>query len=302
MRFQAIIGQQEIKNRLIRTVKNNRVSHAQMFLGPEGSGKLSLAIAYAQFINCTNKQENDSCGQCPSCIKYEKLVHPDLHFLYPTARTSGIEKPVSTDFLNQWRELCLLREGYFNLTDWHEAIGIEKKRAIINTRDCNSLISTLSYKSYEAEYKVMIIWMAEKIFHAAAPKILKILEEPPEKTLFILIVENSEQILNTILSRTQILKIPPISRDDLSLSLSNRGFDPARVNDAVRVSNGNYREALQTVSGSTDDSKINAWFVNWMRACYKGNVKELMNFISPFAKNSRDTQKIFLLYSLRMLR
>lgn len=181
MKFAQVIGQQAVKQRLIKTVKDNRVSHAQLFLGPEGSGKLALAVAYAQFINCSDRGDNDSCGVCPSCIKYNKFIHPDLHFIFPTAATDKIEKPVSLDFIASWREMLLETRCYSDLPTWYEKIGIERKLAIINVRDCSEILKKLSYKSYEAEYKVMIIWMVEKLFHAAAPKILKILEEPLKK-------------------------------------------------------------------------------------------------------------------------
>jgi len=215
LKFADVIGQQQVKSQLLKTVKNNRVSHAQLFLGQAGIGKLGLAIAYAQYINCTNKQEDDSCGVCPSCVKYEKLIHPDLHFIFPTATTERVEKPKSKDFVSEWRELILDRNGYISIADWYGKIGIERKRAIINARDCNDIIQTLSYKSFEAEYKVMIIWMVEKLFHSAAPKLLKILEEPPDKTLFILVAENQESMLKTILSRTQLIKVPFLQDDDL---------------------------------------------------------------------------------------
>ena len=159
MKFGEVIGQDQVKKHLINTVRNSRVSHAQLFLGPPASGKLSMAIAYAQYINCRNRTETDSCGECPSCVKFGKMAHPDLHFIYPTAKTRDIEKPTSKDFIRDWRELLLNKNAYIQLPDWYEKIGIEKKQAIINARDCSDIISTLNYKSYEAEYKVMIIWM-----------------------------------------------------------------------------------------------------------------------------------------------
>ena len=195
MQFSKIIGQQTIKNKLIQTVKDNRISHAQLFLGPEGCGKLGLAIAYAQFINCTgrNSESDDSCGVCASCRKYQKLAHPDLHFIYPTSTTKEVpEKPSSKDFIGNWRSLLLDNEGaYIKLIQWYNTIGIENKQGIINVNDCTDIIRTLSYKSYESKYKVVIIWMVEKLFHSAAPKILKILEEPPDNTLILLVAEES---------------------------------------------------------------------------------------------------------------
>jgi DNA polymerase-3 subunit delta' len=302
MRFANIIGQEDVKRSLIKTVKSSRVSHAQLFLGPAGVGKLPLVIAYAQYINCSDKQENDSCGSCVSCQKYEKLVHPDLHFIYPTATTEKFEKPKSKDFVADWRELLTEKKGYITLPDWLSKIGIEKKRAIINARDCNDIIRTLSYKSYEAEYKVMVIWMVEKLFHAAAPKLLKILEEPPEKTLFLLVAENQELMLKTILSRTQLVKVPLIQDEDLISSLVNQGHKPSLVNDIVRVSHGNYFEVKSQLENAEEASDNHKWFIQWMRLCWQGDVNAIVDFISKFVKNTRDTQKSMLIYGLRLMR
>ncbi|MBC8488676.1 MAG: DNA polymerase III subunit delta [Bacteroidetes bacterium] len=302
MKFADIIGQETVKQKLIKTVKANRVSHAQLFLGPEGSGKLALAIAYAQYINCTNKVNSDSCGECPSCVKYNKLIHPDLHFIYPVSGTKEFTKPVSVNFIAKWRELLIERNYFIGLNEWYEYIGIEKKQAIINANDCNSIIKTLSYKTYEADYKVMIIWMVEKLFHSAAPKILKILEEPPDKTLFVLISENQEQIINTILSRTQLLKIPPVDNEQLLKALIHENFEPGVVNDAVKISGGNYIEAKRLITQSEDEEFNYSRFIKWMRLCFKNNAAETVGFVSEFAKNSRERHKSFLNYALRIIR
>ena len=302
MKFAEVVGQHQLKNRLLKTVKDNRVSHAQLFLGPEGSGKLALAVAYAQYINCTNRTADDSCGSCPSCTKYGKLVHPDLHFIYPTAPIEKIDKPISVDFITKWRELLLETNCYIDLPAWYEKIGIERKQAIINTRDCSEILKTLSYKSYEAEYKVMIIWMVEKLFHAAAPKILKILEEPPDKTLFILVSENQDQILKTILSRTQLIKILPIDEDVLKEALTDEDLEPARINDAVRISGGNYLEAKRLIGRTEDGVQNFTWFSRWMRLCFNGKIDDTLDFISELSKLSRDEQKGFLNYTLQMIR
>ncbi|MCD4745603.1 MAG: DNA polymerase III subunit delta [Bacteroidales bacterium] len=300
MKFKEIIGQEEIKQRLIRTIKDNRVSHAQLFSGPEGSGKLALAIAYAQYINCRNKLNNDSCGVCPSCIKYEKLIHPDLHFIYPVATTKEItKKPLSKNFIKNWRNILIKNEYYLNLNEWYEEIGIEKKQAIINTDDCSEIIRTLNYKTYEAEYKVMIIWMVEKLFHSAAPKILKILEEPPEKTLFILISENQDQIISTILSRTQLIKIPKIKNEDLLNKMELSGYDAKNI---ITQANGNYKEALRLIN-QTDEEKFNYNnFTKWMRLCFKNKISDIIDFISEISLLSRERHKSFFLYSLRIIR
>ncbi|MBU1012672.1 MAG: DNA polymerase III subunit delta [Bacteroidetes bacterium] len=303
MLFKEIIGQQQVKERLIQTVKENRVSHAQLFIGANGSGKLALAIAYAQYINCKNRTETDSCGICPSCIKYEKLIHPDLHFIYPIAATKEVKKPRSADFIESWRSILIENNYYISLNEWLERIGIENKQGIINAEDCNSIIKTLGYKSYEAEYKVMIIWMAEKLFHAAAPKILKILEEPPEKTLFILISENQDQIISTILSRTQMVKIPKIKDVDLLKALmAENEHEPDEIQRVVDLSEGNYKNALFYLQ-STEIEKINFLkFKEWMRYCYAGDLVKLTSFVNEFGKLGRERQKSFFLYALQIAR
>ena len=302
MKFADVIGQDAVKARLIKTVKASRVSHAQLFLGPEGSGKLALAIAYAQYINCSSKTEFDSCGQCPSCIKYEKLIHPDLHFIYPTARNKSVDKPTSNDFISQWRELLLKKKAYIKLPDWYEKINIERKQAIINSRDCNNVIKTLSYKTYEADYKVMIIWMVEKLFHSAAPKILKILEEPPDKTLFILISEDQEQIIKTILSRTQLVKIPPIDNEDITKALIIENFEAGKINDAVKLAHGNYIEAKRLLLNSDEDEYNFKQYTRWMRLCFMNKIDDTISFANEMGKNNREKQKNFINYSLRLTR
>jgi DNA polymerase III subunit delta' len=298
--FKNIIGQEEVKKRLIRSVKENRVSHAQLFLGPEGSGKLALALAYAQYICCENKQEDDSCGTCRSCVKYEKIAHPDLHFLYPFAATK--DNPISKSWLPEWRKLVIENQGYISLADWYAAIGMETKQGIIYARDCDEVIKTLSLKTYESEYKIMVIWMIEKLFHAAAPKLLKILEEPPDKTLFLLVCENHEQVISTIISRTQMIKIPRIADIDLAHALTNlNGATPKRANEIIRVVEGNYLEARQLVSDMPDDSTFEL-LRDWMRLCYGNKVFELVDWVDNYSKAGREKQKSFLLNAIRVFR
>ena len=280
MRFSDIQGQEVIKQKLIGTVIDQRVSHAQLFFGPEDSGKLALAIAYAQFINCTSRLSHplrrpgleipDSCGTCPSCIKYQKLIHPDLHFIYPVSSTKKIsKKPKSRDFIEEWRKFLIENNFSVTLQEWYKAIEIENKQGIINVEDCNEIINTLAYKSYESEYKVMIIWMVEKLFYAAAPKILKILEEPPEKTLFLLISDNPDQIIKTILSRTLMIKIP--------------------------------RGKRQNLEENEDDQNYFGLFCDWMRNCYAGKISELISFSSEISRSGREKQKRFLVYGLKII-
>ena len=302
MRFADITGHDSIKQRLVRTVAESRISHAQLFLGPQGSGKLELALAYAQYINCRNRQNGDSCGECPSCIKYQKVAHPDLHFIYPTAAKKGIDKPRSSDFIAAWRELLLERNAMISLYDWYKKIDIERKQAIINSRDCSDIVHTLNYKSYEAQYKVMIIWMVEKLHHAAAPRILKILEEPPDKTLFILISENQDLIINTILSRTQIVKINPFGDEDLAERRKAVGFEPAQVGDVVKIAEGNYLEAKRLVAEGDEAAFYFNSFASWMRLCYSGKFEPIIEFINDFGRQNREIQKAMLIYALRLVR
>ena len=304
MLFRDIPGQQAIKERLIRTVTENRVSHAQLFLGPEGSGNLALAIAYAQYINCQSRSLADSCGTCPSCIKYNKLAHPDLHFIYPIAKTKEVdEKPVSRLFVAHWRKLLIEKSGFISLSDWYEEIGIEKKQGIINAEDASEVVRTLSYKSFESEYKVMIIWMVEKLFHAAAPKLLKIIEEPPEKTLFILVSENSDQVINTILSRTQLVKVPRISDEDIAASLLNR-YEMSRevAHKVALLANGNLVEAALLVRRTGSENYNFEQFRNWMLMCWSGDVPKMLAFGGGLSSLGREKLKDFFAYGLRIVR
>jgi len=318
MKFSDIIGQEPLKQRLRRTVSDNRVSHAQLFLGPEGSGKLALALAYAQYINCRHRTPDDSCGECPSCKKYSKLIHPDLHFIYPINSTKEVAgtKVLSKDFIAPWREFLQQNSYYVSLPDWYDKIGIEKKQGIINAEDADTINRTLAYKAYEAEYKVMIIWMVEKMNITSANKLLKNLEEPPDKTLFILISENQEQIIATILSRAQLVKIPPIAEISIQLALEANHEIPA--SDAIkiaRISNGNYTSALmfagKTGTGSnsleTEREKFNV-FREWMRRCFTiaRDLKEYDKFLETLplliGDGSREKQKEMLSYGLNMFR
>jgi DNA polymerase III subunit delta' len=318
MKFSDIIGQEPLKQRLKRTVLDNRVSHAQLFLGPEGSGKLALALAYAQYINCRKRTPEDSCGECPSCKKYSKLIHPDLHFLYPINSTKEVTgtKILCKDFIIPWREFLLQNKYYVSLPDWYEKIGIDKKQGFINAEDADGINRTLAYKAYEAEYKVMIIWMVEKMNIAAANKLLKNLEEPPDKTLFLLVSENQEQIIATILSRAQLIKFPKLQDTDIQKALeTEHGVTAYDASKIARLSNGNYTSALmlagKTGSGSVSLETEQERFVlfrEWMRRCFTiaGNLKDYDKLQETIplllVDGSREKQKEMLAYGLQMFR
>lgn len=300
MLFSEIIGQQAIKERLIRSVKEGRISHAQLFLGPQGSGSLALAFAYAQYISCKNKQENDSCGVCPSCVKFNKLVHPDLHFVYPVALSKNVK--TSTDLAAEWRE-AFLDNPYITLFNWFELLEAENKQAVIGVEESAEILRKLSLTTYEAEYKIMIIWQAEKMNQQAANKLLKILEEPPDKTLFLLVCENEDQLLRTIVSRTQLIKILKISDTDLIQALVERnGILPEDAEKTAHLADGNYAEALLLIRENESAGQNLARFQKLMRASLKFDPKAVFAWIDEVADAGRERQKNFLNYALYIIR
>lgn len=304
MQFKDIIGQSEAKKRLLSAVKGNRISHSVLFLGPEGCGKLGLAIAYAQYISCENKLADDSCGVCNSCLKYNKLVHPDLHFVFPVVKTKKINKdPISDNFINEWREF-VLQNQYFSLNQWTEFIADdENKQAIISVNESSEIIKKLSFKTFESEYKVMIIWFPEKMNKEASNRLLKILEEPYEKTLFILVSEDSGHIIQTILSRTQLFKISKV--DDTSLIrflIDKHLIDEIEAVNIAKLSHGNVISMNQILGAEESQSKYLDEFSTMMRSAFKGDTVEISNWSREKAKSGREKIKEFLVYCLRMIR
>ena len=304
MQFKDIIGQTSIKQKLIQSVRENHVSHAQLFLGPAGSGKLPLALAYAQYILCPNRTETDSCGVCPTCQKMQKLVHPDLHFVVPTAATKKIKSnPESDLFMEEWREYVIQNQGYVDTSSWYTFLDVENKQGYMSVRDAASLLRKLSMKSYEGEYKIAIIWMAEKMRVDTANKLLKLLEEPPEKTVFILIAEDSEELLATIKSRTALVKIPAIGIDEMEKALTERlGCDARQAHDAAVISEGNWLNACHFVKESEERKFFFTTFQQWMRLCFKAAYSELIDFSANIKTIGREKQKELLDYGLRIVR
>lgn len=303
MLFSQIIGHEDIKKKLIQSVKENRIAHAQLFLGPEGTGKLALAIAYAQYINCTNKRENDSCGECPSCKKFNALAHPDLHFIFPSTTNKNVKKDPESDlFLTEWREYLTSCDCYASLPNWYNALDIENKQGLINVRDASTIIRKLNLKSYEAEYKVVIIWMAERLNTEASNRLLKLVEEPPEKTLFILVSENQEELLMTIRSRTVLMKIPKLTYNDVCEALVKKfNCNAENAHNAAVLSNGNWILATNYVDNQDEEKIYFTFFQKWMRYCFKFNAPELIDFIANDIKFlGREKQKEFLAYGLNL--
>lgn len=304
MQFKDVIGQTAVKQRLIQSVRENHVSHAQLFLGPAGSGKLPLALAYAQYILCPNRTESDSCGQCPTCQKMQKLVHPDLHFVVPTATTKKVKSnPESDLFMEEWREYVIQNQGYVDTSSWYSFLDVENKQGYMSVRDAASLLRKLNMKSYEGEYKIAIIWMAEKMRVDTANKLLKLLEEPPEKTVFLLIAEDQEELLATIKSRTALVKIPALDTASIETALQQRfGCDPQQAHDAAMISEGNWIVASQSFKDFEDHKFFFTTFQQWMRLCFKAAYSELIDFSANIKTIGREKQKELLDYGLRIIR
>lgn len=273
-----------------------------MFTGPEGTGKLALALAFAQYVSCRNRKENDSCGECPSCRKYQKLAHPDLHFVFPVFPTKEFKKPISDDFLPKWREM-VHKSPYFTLSQWLGFIENGNAQGLIYERESDSIIRKLNLKSFESEYKVMIIWLPEKMHQSCANKLLKLIEEPPSKTLFLLITEDEEAVITTIRSRTQLIKVPFIDKESIRLALKENSSIPAeQIDDVVGLSNGNYITALEYLNPDESTAFFFAKFQEMMRFAYLRRVFELTQWAEEMAAQGRDRQKAFFAFALRLSR
>lgn len=295
MLFKEIIGQEEAKLTLRQMVQADRMPHALLLLGPEGCGKLALAVAFARFVLCEDRQADDACGRCPSCVKAARLIHPDLHFSFPTVGTN-----VTSDaFLGQWRS-ALLENPYFDLNDWLQLIGAENRQGNINKEECMNIIRKLSLKTFEGSFKVLIMWKPE-LLGKEGNRLLKLIEEPPERTLVILVAEDQEQILNTILSRCQLLKVNPLG--DAAVEAGLRQHFPGigdRATTIAYLSEGNFNEARKMAQQKENNNST--LFLDWLRKCYRGNGVEMVKLVEQLAVLGRENQKFFLQYGLHFLR
>lgn len=276
--------------------KNQRMPHALLLLGPEGCGKLALALALSRFILCAEKTDYDACGRCPACSKMDKLVHPDLHFVFPVVGS----KMTSDNYLKQWRE-AMLENPYLNVNDWLQSIGAENRQGNISKDECLAIVRKLSLKTFESDSKVMLIWLPEYL-SKEGNRLLKIIEEPPENTHFILVAERPDLILNTILSRCQLLKIPALN--DASVLEGLQELQPGLPEDQLRsaafLADGNLNEARKILAaGATDQSRL---LLEWFRKAYKANGVEMVAWVEAFAKLGRENQKQFFRYGLHFLR
>ena len=322
MQFKDIIGQHTVKEQLVQMVQQNRLSHALLFLGKEGSGALSLAIAFAQYIVCTSAKEaeqksvglfgeapsspsslrgegwGEACGTCPACIKADKLIHPDIHFSYPVITRKPGDKPKSTDYISEWREF-VCGYAYGNIYDWLQFIGADNKQGNITAAEVEDINHKLNLKGFESQYKILIMWMPE-FLGKEGNKLLKLIEEPPPDTLFIFVAEDESAILPTILSRTQLVKIPALTDDEVEEALITRGkVENNKARQIAGVCSGNYRESLQMLQHAEEDWQT--LLREWLNAIAKNNTAAQIKWIDEISKLGREKQKQFLRYFIHLL-
>lgn len=310
MLFREIIGQEATKELLRRSVREGRIPHAQLFTGIRGIGKLQLALAYAQYLNCPYRTEEDSCGVCPTCLQFQHLQHPDLHFVFPIAKTDSAD--TCNDFLDTWRKI-ILEKHYFDLDDWHEALGVENKQTLIYEKESGEILRKLSLKAYGDGYKVMIIWQPEKMNAVSSNKLLKILEEPTEKTVFLLVSEHPEQLLATIQSRVQTIRVPQLETETIASALRAQGIEDSKAEDIARIAKGSYLAAKKKAGETEENQKELSDFIALFRDAYTVGVlrdpqkkyeslKRLRQWSVEMAGKGREKQKHFLQYAQGQVR
>lgn len=301
-----IIGNKKALDYLTSSVDSSRLAHAQLFVGPEGIGLLQIAISYAKYILCNSQNvENFDCEKCQN--KVNQLAHPDIHFVFPVTTTDKIKKhPISDNFLCEWREF-VQTHPYGTLQDWYTFLGVEKKQGQIGVDEAVEIVKKLSLKSYEGGYKVMIIWMADKMNTATSNKLLKILEEPPQKTIFLLITENSEDLISTITSRCQIVEFKKPEKTEVEQFLVKKGISDTLSKKYAHISQGDLNKALKLAQNEKDDALFEQWFIQWVRSAFraKGNaasVLDLIRWSEELSSYGREIQKQFLHYCIEFFR
>lgn len=303
MFFKDIVGQSEVKERLVVSARKGLIPHAQLFCGPEGVGKFPLALAYAQYLNCENPTDNDSCGKCASCVKYAHLTHPDLHFVFPIVKKAAKKKEVCDDYIADWREFVKQHNYYFNLTQWLDHIDAENSQGLIYAKESEEILRRLSLRIYEAKYKIMIIWLPEKMHESCANKLLKIIEEPTDNTIFLLVSDTPDNIITTIQSRCQRINVHGVAESDIVQALeSEYNIFPDDATTVAHLSKGSYLKAVETISLNEEHKFFFNLFVQMMRASYARNIKEIKTIGNELAAIGRENQKSFLIYSQRMVR
>ena len=310
MRFRDIIGQEDVKRQLRLSVQNGRIPHAQLFAGKQGVGKLSTAIAYAQYLNCPNRTDDDSCGECPTCKQFERLQHPDLHFAFPIVKDEKTNKEVCDDYMNDFRSL-ILQQQYISAADWYQKMEAENKQALIYEKESSEILRKLSLKAFGQGYKVMIIWQPEKMNDVCSNKLLKLIEEPPEKTVLILVSEYPERLLSTIISRTQLIRFNPLSETQIATALTTQGYEAPTAQDIAHLAQGSYYTALQLMGENEQNRTFFEDFQTLMRNAWKvghrkdyAALQELRKWSLQIAdkKVGRETQKAFLQFAQRQIR
>ena len=302
MYFKDIIGQDEVVALLRAAVAEGRIPHAQLICGGEGVGKLVLAIAYARYLCCTHRNGEDACGECPSCKKFDKLVHPDLHFTFPVYKKDPNRGPLSDDFIDKWRQ-AVAENPYMKLNQWMDHIGTENQQGLIYTSQGDEVIRKLTLKSSEGGYKVMIVWMAEKMNAECSNKLLKMIEEPPAQTIFLLVAENPDLLLPTIQSRVQRLTLRPIEEDVMARALCERfGLVDADARQVAHASAGNWLQAMETIHLGSRAKEYIELFMMLMRKSYARDLKGMRQWADAVAGMGREPQKNFLIYCQRMIR
>nr|WP_298006502.1 DNA polymerase III subunit delta' [uncultured Flavobacterium sp.] len=308
MKFSSIVGQHHLKKHLTHSASSGRIPHAQLFVGPEGCGTLAMAIAYAQYLICGNKGLENEGGAAACNLKFDQLQHPDLHFVYPVASTDDVKKnPTSDNFLNTWYDF-IKNHPYGSINDWYETLGIPKKQGIISVQEASTMMKKLSLKSFEGGYKVMIVWMAEKMNTESANRLLKFLEEPSDKTVFILIAEDETALLPTILSRCQVLHFNALSEQEVVQALIDQeNCDEADAYSIAKQAQGNYSKALKLRYNVTEEYPFDEWFVSWVRSAFKANknarvVSDLVKWSEEIAAIGREKQKLFLNHCMELFR
>ncbi len=302
MRFSDIPGQQEIIAKLVKTVNQGRVGHAQLFAGPEGCGSFAVSLAYAQYISCENRLPSDSCGKCKSCSKYEKLIHPDLHFVFPVIKDKKTKEQVSDNYIVQWRDF-VKQSPFFSLNNWLDFIEVGNAQGLIFASEASEIIRKLMLKTFESDYKILILWLPEKMHIATANKLLKLIEEPPEKTLFFLVSEEPDKIISTIASRCQMIKVPSFRSSDIAGYLQ-ASFGPGEkpATDIARVANGNIVRAVGMYK-SQDTTLLNLdRFKSLMRFAWKRDIISIISWSEEIAAIGREPQKNFISFALRLVR
>lgn len=299
MFFNEVPGQEEVKGHLLEEVYANRLSHAQLFVGQSGFGGLGLAHALAAYVMCEHKGDEEPCGECASCKQLAKFSHPDVHYSFPTVQS---ENKVSDPQLEKWREINK-KHSFFDINDWAKLIDEKNRQPIIGVKESDNIIKKLSLKAYQGKYKIMIIWMADAMNTATANKMLKIIEEPPDHTLFFLIAESMDAILPTILSRTQIVKVPPIEGHHIEkFLLEKEQLDFKEAGLITKLADGNLNEVLKMAHSPGEKSQLHQLFVEWMRMCYGKNVPAMISFANEIGSTSKEQQQTLLKYTLHVLR